>query len=175
MNKEDLFKCMCTGKAKNFKIIDAIEIDDRYRLGIYVGEKGELDIIVKYMEKIAGKWTQVRTPKHSHWITDILIKRSHNKEETQKYVQALKAMWEGIKPMASEDERQNLLQTLDNLVVPDIVLMKGLHDTDFLFKMIYLLMVQEKTNYPQGTITSNILHNLENEDDWFSLLSGNFL
>ncbi|MCK5449973.1 hypothetical protein KAI32_03850 [Candidatus Pacearchaeota archaeon] len=48
-------------------------------IGVFAGSRGwkpEHDIVIKYQED--GK--RVRTPKHIHWVIDILIKKEHNRE-----------------------------------------------------------------------------------------------
>ena len=169
MEKSDLLSNM---NVKKFDIIDAVEIGDRYRIAIYKGKKKEslFDFIVKYRELFDDKWSRIRTPKHTHWIVDILIKRSHNREETENFVEKLHELWESIRPLNSQDELNNVLNKLSEIDIPAIKLTQGLHHIEFLYKTIYLLMIQEKTNYPKGTITSGILKNLEKKEDWFGLL-----
>lgn len=55
---------------------------------IYQGSRGEnpdLDFIVKYKEK--GK--RLRTPSHTHWIVDLLVKAEYNKVLVSSYIEDL--------------------------------------------------------------------------------------
>ena len=67
--------------------------DDRTTIAIYQGVRGEnpeLDFIVKYKEE--GK--RLRTPSHTHWIVDLLVKSEHNKELLLSYVNNLILIYE---------------------------------------------------------------------------------
>jgi len=48
-------------------------------IGVFPGSRGynpDHDILIKYQED--GK--RLRTPKHIHWVIDMLIKKEHNRE-----------------------------------------------------------------------------------------------
>ena len=50
-----------------------IPINGTYILGIYKGTLSEFDILLKYRQKEDGKWSRIRTPKHIHYETDLLL------------------------------------------------------------------------------------------------------
>jgi hypothetical protein len=78
--------------------------DDRTTIAIYQGVRGEnpeLDFIVKYKEE--GK--RLRTPSHTHWIVDLLVKAEHNKELLLSYVNNLILIYETTTPFNSVEER----------------------------------------------------------------------
>ena len=61
---------------------------DNTNVAIYQGSRGEnpdLDFIVKYREQ--GK--RLRTPSHTHWIVDLLVKCEYSKETVGEYVQTM--------------------------------------------------------------------------------------
>ena len=71
--------------------------DDKTTIAIYQGVRGEnpdLDFIVKYKEE--GK--RLRTPSHTHWIVDLLVKAEHNKELVLSYVENLIVMYDNTEP-----------------------------------------------------------------------------
>lgn len=64
-------------KGVEHKPIKVWKTDFVTEVAIYQGERGqnpELDFVVKYKEE--GK--RLRTPSHTHWIVDLLVKGSHN-------------------------------------------------------------------------------------------------
>lgn len=78
--------------------------DDRTTIAIYQGVRGEnpeLDFIVKYKEE--GK--RLRTPSHTHWIVDLLVKSEHNKELLLSYVNNLILIYENSEPFNCVEER----------------------------------------------------------------------
>ena len=65
-------------KGVNHKPITYWKTDGVTEVAIYQGSRGErpdLDFIVKYKEE--GK--RLRTPSHTHWIVDLLVKAEVNK------------------------------------------------------------------------------------------------
>ncbi|MDR2337300.1 MAG: hypothetical protein LBE20_01465 [Deltaproteobacteria bacterium] len=111
MNKSELLKDMTDSK---FTIIDAVEVGHKYRLAIYKGTKTEsiFDFVVRYRENFNTGWSRIRTPKHVHWIVDILIKRSHDREETLLFVREFEKLWNSIKPITIQGELDTLLSRL---------------------------------------------------------------
>ena len=78
--------------------------DDRTSIAIYQGVRGEnpeLVFIVKYKEE--GK--RLRTPSHTHWIVDLLVKAEHNKELLLSYVNNLILIYENSEPFNCVEER----------------------------------------------------------------------
>jgi len=78
--------------------------DDRTTIAIYQGVRGEnpeLDFIVKYKEE--GK--RLRTPSHTHWIVDLLVKCEFNKVIVLSYVNDLIEMYDNTVPVTSVEDR----------------------------------------------------------------------
>jgi len=78
--------------------------DEKTLVGIYQGFRGEnpeLDFIVKYKEK--GK--RLRTPSHTHWIVDLLVKCETNKDLVRDYINYMIDMYNGIVPFGTKEER----------------------------------------------------------------------
>lgn len=53
-----------------------------YIIFVFQGNLSQFDIVIKY--KKDGK--RIRTPKHIHWVVDILMKMQGNEEVTKKYL-----------------------------------------------------------------------------------------
>ena len=65
------------------------------------GENPDLDFIVKYKEPNK----RLRTPSHTHWIVDLVIKGEINKERTLSFVNSLIIVYDNIEPFTTVEER----------------------------------------------------------------------
>jgi hypothetical protein len=88
--------------------------DEKTNVAIYQGFRGEnpeLDFIVKYKEE--GK--RLRTPSHTHWIVDLLVKCETNKTLVLEYVNDLITIYDNSQPFTSVEQRNgyNLVHTLE--------------------------------------------------------------
>ena len=80
------------------------EMKDGTIVAIYQGFRGanpDLDFIVKYKEPTK----RLRTPSHTHWIVDLVIKGEFNKKLTLSFVNALLIMYDNLDPFTSVEER----------------------------------------------------------------------
>lgn len=150
-----------------------IKLKDGTVIGVFQGSRGdnpELDMIIKYQE--IGK--QVRTPQHTHWTIDLLIKKSHNKELTKKFIKFLLNMWDEIKPLKNKDEQQ---KSPIKIAVPEKLkefeeLNKyGEYTIEFIATVIELLMVQEKTGNIEAFMFKGVLNAIYEDKDIFSIVS----
>ena len=91
-------------------------MSDGTMVAIYQGFRGEnpdLDFIVKYREP--GK--RLRTPSHTHWIVDLVIKGEVKKDLTLSFVNALIIVYDNIESFKTQDERDNYdLNYVDGLI-----------------------------------------------------------
>ena len=69
----------------------------------FVVKNPELDFIVKYKEPTK----RLRTPSHTHWIVDLVIKGEINKERTLSFVNSLIIVYDNIERFTTTDERDN--------------------------------------------------------------------
>ena len=82
------------------------KVDNVTEVAIYQGERGErpdLDFIVKYKEE--GK--RLRTPSHTHWIVDLLVKSEVSKENMLSFVNDMIKIYDETVPFQSVEERNN--------------------------------------------------------------------
>lgn len=163
-------------KKKGIKVkpISVMMVNDDFILAIYRGKKGKNDIIIRYRQKLkGGRWSQIRTPKHIHWTVDMLMKISHQKDLAEKFIGELVEIWKKVKPLTKVEELN-----LDELLRYDswtIYKFKelskyGEYNIKFLLLLAKLLMIQEKTNYPQGKLFQTLLEKLKKGEDVFSIL-----
>lgn len=131
----------------------AERVNDHFIIAIYQGSISDYDIKVKYREMDEdGNWTRIRTPKHVHWVVDILLKMQENPSLTQQFVDKLLEAWENTKPIKNKKQRDKLLK-LDSLLKDfdeyknfQVLEKEGRYSIKFLLLLTRLLMIQEKTN-----------------------------
>ncbi|WP_456472756.1 hypothetical protein [Methanocaldococcus sp.] len=178
MNEEKLKEFMSfKDKGRVITPISVIKVNDSFILAIYEGKKSSADIVIKYRQKLKnGKWSKIRTPKHIHWTVDVLIKMFQNKELTRQFLDELMKIWENEICPLSEGDRNRL--DLNELLKYDKETLEkfkdlskyGEYNVKFLLLLAKLLMLQEKTNYPEGQLFQNLLKKLKEGEDIFSIL-----
>jgi len=131
------------------------------------GGKSQFNFKVQYQEP--GK--AVRTPKHIHLIIDLYMKRTGNKQLTMELVDhivnniILKVQSSTINPpkiQVFSSEHVEQFKELDNY---------GEYPVEFLLIVTELIMIQEKTNYPNGVLNLNLYKKFREEKDIFSVVS----
>lgn len=120
---------------------------------VYPGSKHQspYDFIVKFRE--LGK--RKRTPSHVHLIVEMYVKHVYNPSLTLKLRDHILTMLSQIKPVTTfpptlqffKPEHIEPFKELDKV---------GEFTVEFLLVAIELVAIQEKTNYPTGTVTENL-------------------
>ncbi len=131
----------------------AERVNDHFIVAIYQGAISDFDIKIKYREMDEdGNWTRIRTPKHVHWVVDILLKMQENPSLTQQFVDKLLEAWEKTERISTKKQRKKLLN-LDYLLKDfdeykqfQVLEKKRRYSIKFLLLLTRLLMIQEKTN-----------------------------
>ena len=135
-------------RAYSFK---EINLNDGTIIGVFKGSRGanpDHDILIKYQER--GK--RVRTPKHIHWVIDLLIKKEHNRELTLEFMKYLRNMYEKVEAFKSKDDRERciLKETTKEKLKPFEELNKyGEYKVDFIGHLIELMIKMEKNTPPE--------------------------
>lgn len=119
---------------------------DRIILAMYQGNRGSnpsLDFVLRYKEQNK----RLRTPSHTHWIVDLLIKAEFNKLKVKEFIEDWILKYEELQPFISSEERLNYSvqhksyftekysNELDN---------HGNYKIDFLSTLIELFIICEK-------------------------------
>lgn len=144
-----------------------------YIIYVFQGKLSQFDIVIKY--KKDGK--RIRTPKHIHWVVDILMKMQGDENLTKKYLLAIQNCWNICEPLTN-----NNFATLKSLIESgekDIEIEQylglnafGEYDVEFLYVLMELLAVQEKTNRADAYMFGNIIEELlETDRDIFKIIS----
>ena len=144
-----------------------------YIIYVFQGSLSEFDIVIKYRKD----GTRIRTPKHIHWVVDILMKMQADEELTKSYLRKIQSCWNECRPL-----KNNNFETLEALIEDgesniDIVRYfplnaYGEYDVEFLYVLMELLAVQEKTNRADAYMFGSIIDELlEADRDIFKIVS----
>jgi hypothetical protein len=82
------------------------DISDGSKIAIYQGgrsQRPDLDFIVKYRKE----GTRLRTPSHTHWIVDLIVKGEVNKELTLRFVDKLITIYDSVDKFETVEERDS--------------------------------------------------------------------
>ncbi len=153
-------------------IID-IDFENNYKLYVFPGKLSKNDIKIMYSEN--GK--RIRTPRHIHWVVDLLLKMQKKEDLTKAFINELKEEWKKSSPLKHNDEPTLVTLVNDCVILSNASEYKSLdkygeYNTEFLIVLMNLLMTQEKTNNPNAFMFGKILDSLLDDDlDIFSIMS----
>lgn len=144
-----------------------------YIIYVFQGTLSQFDIVIKYKKE--GK--RIRTPKHIHWVVDILMKMQGNETLTKQYLETIQSCWNTCVPLPNND--YNTLKVLIETGKEEIDIEKyfnlnafGEYDVEFLYVLMELLAVQEKTNRADAYMFGKIIEELlEADRDIFKIIS----
>jgi hypothetical protein len=133
---------------------------------VFVGSKSPNDFIVKYREP--GK--HMRTPKHIHLIIDLYLKKAGNRDLTLSLIEYIIQIINQVKPANVFPPRLQIFEN-EKIEYYSKLNQYGEYTTEFLFVVSELIMIQEKTNYPNGTMNLKVFTNFLKGVDIFSVVS----
>lgn len=127
-----------------------------YVIHIFQGSLSPNDILLKYS---GPNVRSVRTPKHVHWAVDLLLKKENKPLLTDDFLRDVQKMWSSCFPLTGNSfiDIKNYVDSyyssfnhskyaaLDSF---------GEYPSDFLFVLLSLLAVQEKTNATHNGTTA---------------------
>ena len=146
-----------------------------YCLVVFPGSLSANDFIVQYVKRESSG--RLRTPKHVHWAVDLLMKLQGNRELTISLIQAIRAQWDLELSLSSNslediEKAVNTTNGAFDLSGYEELNQYGEYEVDFLFILMKLLMIQERTNRPDAFMFGGILDKLIAEPlDIFSIIS----
>lgn len=139
------------------------------KIDIYAdkGQKSENDFIVRYREPEK----HLRTPKHIHLVVDLFAKRTGNAQLTNNLISHI--IDQIILQICPCTEFPPQLQVFRPEHTHQFEALNpfGEYSTEFLLVIIELIMIQEKTNYPNGTLNLKLFKNMLAGADIFSIVS----
>lgn len=144
-----------------------------YTILVFEGGLSKFDILIKYKKE----GLRIRTPKHIHWVVDILMKMQGKEGLTKDYLLKIQDCWNNCQPLENND-----FETLKSLIEKGEKTMDierymdlncyGEYDVRFLYVLMELLSIQEKTNRNDAYMFGNIIKELlETERDIFKIVS----
>lgn len=148
-------------------------IFDEYIIYVFQGKLSRFDIIIKYKKD----GTRIRTPKHIHWVVDILMKMQGHEKLAKSFLKGIQKCWNSCVPLTNNDyvTLKSLIENGENGI--DIKQYLELNDfgeysVEFLYVLMELLAIQEKTNRADAYMFGNIIEELlETDRDIFKIIS----
>jgi len=137
-------------KGQKHVAIKEITLQDGTIIGVFAGNRGHIpehDILIRYQEK--GK--RLRTPKHIHWVLDLIVKKEHNRELTIKFMKYLRSMYDKLEAFKSKEDREKCIikEATKEKLKPFVELNKyGEYKVDFIAHLIELMIRMEKNTSP---------------------------
>lgn len=131
------------------------------------GRKSLHDFRVRYREP--GK--RVRTPLHIHIIVDLYQKLSAEPKLTNDFIDHI--INGVIKPIVPSTSYPPSLQVFETVHISQFEGLSGAseYSPEFLLVVIELIMIQERTNYPDGNLNLQLFQKFRNGADIFSVVS----
>ncbi|MCY3543418.1 MAG: hypothetical protein OXH22_05185 [Chloroflexi bacterium] len=133
------------------------------------GDKPESDYDFKVKYRQPGK--RPRTPKHIHIIIDLYQKRDAEPNLTNAFVDHI--INNIIEPAVAITSYPPDLQIFRTTHISEFEGLSGVgeYSVEFLLVIIELIMIQERTNYPEGTMNLDLFRKFRNNEDIFSVVS----
>ena len=162
-------------KGEEHTAIKEIKLFDGTVIGVFEGSRGanpDHDILIKYQEQ--GK--RLRTPKHIHWVIDLLIKKEHNRKLTLEFMKYLRNMYEKVEAFKSKEDRKNceLKQTTLAKLKPFEELNEyGEYKVEFIGHLIELMIKMEKNMPPEkpARVFRELMESMINGKELFVIVS----
>ncbi|MFH1053849.1 MAG: hypothetical protein V1740_05535 [Candidatus Woesearchaeota archaeon] len=126
--------------------IKEISLVDGTIIGVFEGDRGynkDHDILIKYQEK--GK--RLRTPKHIHWVIDLLIKKEHDRVMTIDFMKYLRNTYDKVCAFKNKEDRQKCIlneTTPEKLKPYERLNEYGEYSVEFIGHLIELMIKMEK-------------------------------
>src|SRR3989344_6813007 len=160
---------------KEHLAVREITLDYGTKIGVFEGSRGynpDHDILIKYQEQ--GK--RLRTPKHIHWVIDLLIKKEHNRKLTLEFMKYLRNTYDRVDAFCSKEDRAkcDLKETTDEKLKPFEELNNyGEYKVDFIGHLIELMIKMEKNTPPEkpARVFRELMDSVIEEKEIFVIVS----
>lgn len=154
-------------------LLSEIKISDTLFLCVTKWNLSEFDVKVNYKDLLDSEYR--KTPKHIHWIFDIMIKKEHKKEEIKSFVNFLLKKWQMLDSIFCSNELKSLHKWEKSLIDLFNEIKKDLNNfekidnywyfsKDFLGLFWYLMILQEKNNNSNAYMFKNMLEWVLNDE-----------
>jgi hypothetical protein len=154
-----------------------LEIDFENGLVIYAfpGSLSPNDLLIRFKDANIPK-TQIRQPKHIHWAVDMLIKKENNEQLSNAFLKDMLNRWENIPPLQNREfqtiiDHLELSQNHDFINKYSALNEHGFFSMVFLITLMEILMLQEKTNYPDAYMFKDVVKKIMDSKDLYAIIS----
>jgi len=155
--------------------IKEIELSGGTIIGVFEGDRGynpDHDILIKYKEHKK----RIRTPKHVHWVIDLLIKKENNRNLTLEFMKYLRNMYDRVEAFKDKNERKKceLKEAINKDLKEFYELNKyGEYTVEFIVHLIELMIKMEKNTPPEkpARVFKELMDALLNEKEIFVVVS----
>jgi len=154
-----------TLKTRHTTAVAEIQCSNNYSIHVFQGTLSPNDILLKYS---SPKNKRLRTPKHIHWAVDLLLKKQANPTQTNDFLLCVGQYWTSCSIINGNSIQD--ITTIVNTAINNIPLSTfsvldsyGEYPTDFLYILMCLLAVQEKTNATYGGTVAHMFGDVLNE------------
>ncbi len=119
------------------------------------------DFVVKFRDPRLS--SHLRTPKHIHLIVELYVKEAFDKQLTYKLRNHLLWLFDQVQPIQTFPPTLQIFQPQH--VLPFKALDQvGEFSVEFLLVVSELIFIQEKTNYPTGSLTRQLYEDFGQKD-----------
>jgi hypothetical protein len=123
------------------------------------------DFVVKYREP-GKRW---RTPKHIHLIVELYVKEAYDKALTHQLCKHLLNVFKQVVPITAYPPSLQYFKP-DHATQFEALNAVGEMTVEFLLVVSELIFIQEKTNYPAGSLTYKLYQAFVANKDRFSVI-----
>lgn len=154
-----------TLQSRRTTAVAEIQCSNNYSIHVFQGTLSPNDILLKYS---SPKSNRLRTPKHIHWAVDLLLKKQANPAQTNTFLLNIGQFWTtcSVLPGNSLQDLINVINAATNgLSLASFASLDayGEYPTEFLYVLMCLLAVQEKTNATYGGTVAHMFGDVLNE------------
>jgi hypothetical protein len=135
------------------------ELEDGTQIGTIPGKKSEFDFRVRYKKR--GK--RERQPKHIHYVVEMYVKHAYKPDLTLRLRDHLLEMFNNLEPINYYPPRLQYFKPEHSIPFRELDEV-GEFSVEFLLVAIELILIQEKTNYPEGSLTKKLFENFGVKD-----------
>lgn len=158
--------------------IAEIQCLNNYTIYVFKGIYSPNDILLKYT---SPKNTRLRTPQHIHWAVDLLQKKAGDPVNTNAFLSLLSNYWTSCSVLNGNtfNDIKNVALSASAILSTNPYTMLntyGEYPFEFLFILMCLLAVQEKTNAAYKGTTAHMFNDIlvelaNNNLDIFKIMS----
>jgi len=135
------------------------------------GSKSQYDFIVKF--KLPNSNMRGRALTHAHLLSELHIALAINEQLAKDLRDYLLDLFQKLDPLTQYPPQIEFVTDQDVETYRELDAIRDF-DVEFLMKSFELIMLQEKTNYPNGSLTVDLLNSFCNEERIMNMFRATF-